>query len=224
MILETPRRVSIQQPKHIQNHLATPYGPSTSMKDSFAARRKVDVALCKTLLSSQTMAPYFPRFVATFIYSIWHNQSFSALTQCPPSHLLEFSRFVKDLLRATKLPFSVVILSMKYIHRIKSRCRDLHGKPGSEYRLLVCTLNLAMKYLVDNTYSNKTWHKLSKIPLLEINMAEIEFITQLKYDLHVYQEKFFSWLWLVDDSFAKFRDLLDLQVNRQCLTPPLTPA
>jgi hypothetical protein len=191
--------------------------------NSFLARRKTDIALCKTVLSPQTMAPYFPRFVATFIYSIWHNESFSSLTSAPTLNLLEFSRFVKELLRVTKLSFSVVILSMKYIHRIKNRCRDLHGKPGSEYRLLVCTLNLAMKYLVDNTYSNKTWHKLSKIPLIEINLAEVEFITQLKYDLHVDQEKFYAWLWLVDDSFARFRTLLEHSMSRQCLTPPLTP-
>ena len=210
-------------PQKAIHNVAAPLHGGQQPSASFLARRKTDIALCKTVLTPQTMAPYFPRFVATFIYSIWHNQSFSALTTAPTASLLEFSRFVKELLRVTKLSFSVVILSMKYIHRIKNRCRDLHGKPGSEYRLLVCTLNLAMKYLVDNTYSNKTWHKLSKIPLIEINLAEVEFITQLKYDLHVDQERFYAWLWLVDDSFARFRQLLEQSMSRQCLTPPLTP-
>lgn len=188
------------------------------------SRRTTDIELSKTILSTHTMAPYFPRFVASFIYSIWHNQSFTYLTNFPSSDLLEFSKFIKELLQVTKLSFSVVILSLKYIHRIKGRCPDLHGEPGSEYRLLVCTLNLAMKSLIDNTYSNKTWHKLSRIPLLEINMAEMEFISQLRYDLHVDSDKYYAWLHLVDDSFSNFRSLLDINLARQsCLTPPLTP-
>lgn len=190
---------------------------------SFHDRRISDIALCRAVLNPHAMAPCFPRFVGTFIYSIWHSESFSALTAAPSEKVLEFSHFVKELLRATKLSFSVLILSMKYIHRIKNRCQGLHGKPGSEYRLLVCTLNLAMKYLVDNTYSNKTWHKLCKIPLIEINRAEIEFMTLLRYDLHVDQERFFAWLWLVDDSFARFKSIMEMSVARQCLTPPLTP-
>jgi hypothetical protein len=80
-----------------------------------------------------------------------------------------------------------------------------------------------MKFLVDNTYSNKTWHKLSRIPLLEINLAEVEFMSQLQYDLYVEQEKFFAWLWVVDDTFSKFRRLVEVNVPRQCITPPLTP-
>jgi hypothetical protein len=185
------------------------------------ARRRQDVELSKTLLTNETMAPFFPRFVATFIHVIWHGQSFSHRTTTPTPELLEFTQFCKELLRVTKLSFSVVVLALKYIHRIKSRCQNLHGKPGSEYRLFVCTLNLSMKYLVDNTYANKTWHRLSKIPLYEINMAEMEFIAQLKYDLHVDEEKYFAWLWTVDDAFAKFRAILEMSMARQCLTPPL---
>jgi Cyclin len=190
---------------------------------AFTARRKTDVALSKTILTSKAMAPYFPRFIATFIYSIWHDLSFQYLSTYPTPDLLDFSAFVKDLLQITKLSFSVIILALKYIHRIRTKCENLIGKPGSEYRLFVCTLNLAMKFLVDNTYSNKTWHKLSRIPLVEINMAEVEFIKALGYDLAVCEEKYFAWLWMVDDSFSKFRSILDLGMARQCNTPPLTP-
>jgi hypothetical protein len=167
------------------------------------------------------MAPYFPQFVATFIHSVWHDYDFATLTNYPSNEVLQFTQFCKELLRVTKLSFSVVILALKYIHRIKIRCSELQGRPGSEYRLFVCTLNLAMKYLIDNTYSNKTWHRLSKIPLIEINLAEQEFMQKLNYDLHVDEEKYFAWLWTVDDAFAKFRSILDINMSRQCLTPPL---
>jgi hypothetical protein len=184
-------------------------------------RRTADILLSKTIVSADTMAAYFPQFIATFVFSLWNNQSFSSLSIKPVESLAHFAGFVKDLLRVTKLSFSVVMLSIKYIHRIKIRSTNLQGKPGSEYRLIVCALNLAMKYLVDNTYSNKTWHQLSNIPLHEINLAEKEFMTQLKYDLHVTEDKYYAWLWFVDDAFAKYKTIIELNMARQCLTPPL---
>ena len=175
----------------------------------------------KVLLEKQTMAPYFPQFIATFVYALWHDQSFSELAKSPTSSLKEFSVFVNELLKVTKLSLSTLLLSLKYIHRIKVRCSNLHGRPGSEYRLIVCTLNLAMKYLVDNTYSNKTWYRLSKIPLIEINLAEMEFMQQLRYDLSVSEEKYYNWLNFVEDAFNKYRGIVEFRMARQCLTPPL---
>ena len=179
------------------------------------------VELSKTLVEKDTMAPYFSQFVATFVYCLWHDQSFSELSKSPTMALKEFSVFVNELLKVTKLSLSVLLLSLKYIHRIKVRCSNLHGRPGSEYRLIVCTLNLAMKYLIDNTYSNKTWYRLSKIPLIEINLAEMEFMAQLRYDLSVREEKYFSWLHFVDDAYNKFRGIIDVKMARHCITPPL---
>ena len=186
-----------------------------------ADNKRFNHTLSTTILDKETMPLYFPQFVATFVYALWHDQSFSELSRNPTLNLKEFTVFVNELLKITRLSLSVLLLSLKYIHRIKVRCSNLHGRPGSEYRLIVCTLNLAMKYLVDNTYSNKTWYRLSKIPLIEINLAEMEFMQQLRYDLSVSEEKYFDWLRFVDDAFTKYRGIMDFKLNRQCLTPPL---
>lgn len=166
------------------------------------------------------MPPHFIQFLSTFIYALWHDQSFTYLTNYPTHGLLEFQKFIVDLLGRIKISFSVIILALKYIHRIKCRCPHIQGKPGSEYRLFVCTLILAMKYLADNVYPNRAWHSLSRIPLIEINLAEIEFMVQLGYDLHVTEQKYFGWLIVVDDAFQKYRGMLNTK-SGQCLTPPL---
>ncbi|KAI8897055.1 cyclin-domain-containing protein [Globomyces pollinis-pini] len=213
-----------QTPPYNTHYNTNMIAQNTLLKHSILNHSRLlsDVAFSKSIVSEATMAPYFPQFIATFIYSLWHDQSFSYLTNYPTAGLLDFIKFIINLLKATKLPFSVIILSLKYIHRIKSRCPHIQGNPGSEYRLFVCTLNLAMKYLVDNTYSNKTWCKVSKIPLQEINIAEFEFIAQLNYDLHLGETKYFAWLVVLDDAFAKYRSLIDAHANtRQCVTPPL---
>ncbi|KAI8904382.1 cyclin-domain-containing protein, partial [Gorgonomyces haynaldii] len=163
--------------------------------------------LSKTVLTPASLSPTLPLFVATLVYSMWHGTSFTQATLQPSAGLQYFTKFTANILKTTSLPFSVVILALKYIHRIKSRRPDLKGAEGSECRLLLCALMLSMKYLVDNTYSNKTWHKVSKIPLQEINITEIEFMGQLGYDLHVSEEEYFVWIQDVDEAVTKFRSL-----------------
>ncbi|KAI8812452.1 cyclin PHO80-like protein, partial [Cladochytrium replicatum] len=105
-----------------------------------------------------------------------------------------FSRFCEEILKATSLAFSVLLLALKFIHRLKTRHPLLKGAEGSECRLMVCSLMLAMKVLLDNTYTNRTWNKVSKIPIEELNVMEIEFLLQLNFDLYVDEDEYFSWI------------------------------
>ncbi|KAJ8331598.1 hypothetical protein QVD99_001865 [Batrachochytrium dendrobatidis] len=189
-------------------------GPHTAAQTQSDARhissnaaklRAANIALSKTVLTPNLLSPYLPAFIATLTYSMWHGRSFAEMAARPTPGLRLFARFTLDILRSTGLSFSVVLLALKYVHRIKSCRPDLQGAEGSECRLLVCTLMLAMKYLMDNTYSNKTWHKVSHIPLLEINVTEMEFLAQLNFDLHVQEEDYFGWLAFIEQAVVEFR-------------------
>ncbi|KAH6595850.1 hypothetical protein BASA50_005577 [Batrachochytrium salamandrivorans] len=170
-----------------------------------AKLRAANIALSKTVLAPNLLSPYLPAFIATLTYSLWHGRSFAELSARPTPGLKLFARFTMDILRSTGLSFSVVLLALKYVHRIKSRKPDLQGAEGSECRLLVCSLMLAMKYLMDNTYSNKTWHKVSRIPLVEINVTEMEFLAQINFDLHVEEESYYEWLAFIEHAVVEFR-------------------
>ncbi|KAI8801410.1 hypothetical protein BJ742DRAFT_666928, partial [Cladochytrium replicatum] len=67
----------------------------------------------------------------------------------------------------------LVFLSLLYIARLRSTIPTSAQKaPGSEYRVFVCALVLAQKYLSDDRYSNRTWSRLSGLKLDELNSME----------------------------------------------------
>ncbi|KAH8107466.1 hypothetical protein DFH11DRAFT_1732290 [Phellopilus nigrolimitatus] len=88
----------------------------------------------------------------------------------------EFVAFMPKLLENTQVSQSVIVLSLHYIFRLKERNDFTLGKPGSEFRVAVCALMLANKFVDDNTYTNKTWSDVSAIPLDELNKMEREFL------------------------------------------------
>ena len=131
------------------------------------------IHLSKTILTPEILTTSFSSFVAKFVFGLWHDIPFQSVVSKPYKGLSHFIQFVHDILKSTSLPFSVVLLGIKYIHRLRISRPELTGAPGSECRLIVCALMLAMKELCDNTYSNRSWKKISGIPLKEINQTEV---------------------------------------------------
>jgi hypothetical protein len=138
-----------------------------------AALLKSKINLSRTLLTPQVLTSQFSAFVAKYVYSIWHDLPFEQVATGRFKCLPHFIKFTHEILRMTSLPFSVVLLSLKLVKNLKTRRPSLRGAPGSECRLMVCALMLAMKALCDNTYSNRSWEKISGIPLAEINQTEV---------------------------------------------------
>ena len=106
---------------------------NTHIKASFEPkklRRASSISFSKEIISSSTQAPYFPEFIATLIMCIWHEYNFDHLTINPNVALKEFTVFVNGLLKQTGLTFSILLLALKYIHRIKSRSCDVGIKKG----------------------------------------------------------------------------------------------
>jgi hypothetical protein len=64
---------------------------------------------------------------------------------------------------------------------------------GSEVRLFTTALILANKFLDDNTFTNKTWSEVSSVPLNELNIMEMEFLSALHYKTCIHHAQFFSW-------------------------------
>lgn len=170
-------------------------------------------------------------FVTAFIFSVWHNTSFAQTVLNPTKSVRYFRLFTHKILNYTSIPYSVVVLALKYVHRLKSLKPSLCGAPGSECRVLVCTLMLAMKFLIDNHFSNKTWHTISEIPLCEINVAEMEFLNQLNHNCNVRKEEYFDWSLSVDHFYQQYRQhqaryanpALSLQYHTNYTQPYLQP-
>jgi hypothetical protein len=105
-----------------------------------------------------------------------------------------FTKWVSGILSTTQVTQNVIVLALLFIYRLKMANPAVRGRPGSEYRLLTVALMLGNKFLDDNTYTNKTWADVSQIQVSEIHVMEVEFLSNMRYNLLVTAEEWEQWL------------------------------
>lgn len=104
-----------------------------------------------------------------------------------------FVSFVIKILRTTQVSYSVVLVSLYYIYRLKRRRLGLVGQHGSEYRLFLTSVLLANKFLDDYTYTNKTWADLSGTPLKEVTKMELQMYAGIGANANVTPSDYAWW-------------------------------
>ncbi|KZT35444.1 hypothetical protein SISSUDRAFT_1064481 [Sistotremastrum suecicum HHB10207 ss-3] len=146
---------------------------------------------------SQGSSPTYPRFS-------------DAARQFSPSPT--FTQYMSKILEMTQVSQSVIVLSLHYIHSLRSNNHLTDGQPGSEFRVAVVALMMANKFMDDNTYTNKTWSEVAGIELEEINRMEREFLIGIDYSLACNAGTYDSWEQLLK-GFVHARER-DLQLNQ----------
>ncbi|KAI9361979.1 hypothetical protein BD770DRAFT_470655 [Pilaira anomala] len=129
---------------------------------------------------------------ATIIPCIWSGTCKRQLLN--PKRHQTFKLFVQKVLKSTQISTSCVFLSLYYIQKLRMAYPSIRASIGSEVRLFTTSLVLANKYLDDNTFANKTWSQVSSIPVNQLNIMEIEFLSALNYTIHITQSQFFDWV------------------------------
>src|SRR5690348_12350912 len=104
-----------------------------------------------------------------------------------------FRKWVATILTTTQVAQNVILLALLFIYRLKLTNPTVKGKPGSEYRLLTVALMLGNKFLDDNTYTNKTWAEVSGISVQEVHIMEVEFLSNIRYDLFSSETEWLQW-------------------------------
>jgi hypothetical protein len=120
-----------------------------------------------------------------------------------------FRKWVTTILSTTLVAQNVVLLALLFVYRLKKLNPAVKGKPGSEYRLLTVALMLGNKFLDDNTYTNKTWAEVSGINVAEVHIMEVEFLSNMKYNLFTDVEDWSKWQSLL----GKYASFLDRAAN-----------
>ncbi|KAG6911745.1 hypothetical protein DXG01_007995 [Tephrocybe rancida] len=153
---------------------------------------------------------------AMFAQSVSHPTT--ACPTLPPGHL---ATSVHSLLLSTLLQPSAVFLAIWYIVRLpvylvaaplgpeqfkEARFRaallgDSYtgldkevAEASAPFRLIVLGCMLANKWLDDHTFSNKTWHNISNIPIQAINNLESLALDIFAYDLTISSRDWSQWL------------------------------
>ncbi|KZT74299.1 hypothetical protein DAEQUDRAFT_761172 [Daedalea quercina L-15889] len=142
----------------------------------------------------------------------------------PPSHLASSTH---SMLLSTLLQPSAIFLALWYIvrlpvffgpvnldserHRKEIRFRtELLGEAHLSYdrdaiesyapfRLILLGCMLANKWLDDHTFSNKTWHTISNVPIQSLNKLESLALDIFRYDLSISTHEWTSWLSCIHD-------------------------
>jgi hypothetical protein len=157
--------------------------------------------------TTSTNVPAFivrPRSTSSKIYSV-----------TPPSYL---ATSVHSLLLSTLLQPSVVFLALWYIVRLpvffdaanypehvkeyrfrvallgESQLDRDAMENAAPFRLIVLGCMLANKWLDDHTFSNKTWHSISNVPIQTLNQLESLTLDIFAYDLSISAGDWSDWL------------------------------
>lgn len=133
-----------------------------------------------------------------------------------------FRKWVTTILSTTLVAQNVVLLALLFVYRLKKLNPAVKGKPGSEYRLLTVALMLGNKFLDDNTYTNKTWAEVSGINVAEVHIMEVEFLSNMKYNLFTDVDDWSKWQSLLG-KYASFFDKATHPPPVQSRPAPILP-
>ncbi|KAH6603699.1 hypothetical protein Trco_008474 [Trichoderma cornu-damae] len=106
----------------------------------------------------------------------------------------QFRKWVYNVLSTTQVTQNVILLALLFIYRLRLSTPQIKGRGGSEYRLLTVALMLGNKFLDDNTYTNKTWAEVSCFNVNEIHVMEVEFLSNMRYNLLASKDEWEDWL------------------------------
>jgi hypothetical protein len=98
-----------------------------------------------------------------------------------------FRKWVSQVLSATRLPSSTILLSFDYLsirmRMIQHTRKAVFGEPEL-YQMLTASLILGSKFLDDNTFINRSWAEVSGIPVKTLNQMERDWLDDISFRLH----------------------------------------
>lgn len=100
----------------------------------------------------------------------------------------DFRKYVSQILSSTRLPSSTILLGLHYLAErmtLLSNCGKYNHGSGQVYRMLTTALVLGSKFLDDNTFQNRSWSEVSSIPVNELNILEVEWLMDIKWNMHI---------------------------------------
>lgn len=109
-----------------------------------------------------------------------------------------FGRFLKNVMKTTKVSCTSLILSLKFAQSFLKKIRAINmpycaGLESNQFRLFVTCILLADKYSEDHPYTNKSWSSLSGLPVDDINTMERAFLSVMQHEMFVSESEFREW-------------------------------
>lgn len=119
----------------------------------------------------------------------------------PPSPGL--SSFIQKSLTSTNTSFSVVVVSLVLIARLRRRAGTVPGN-GCGARIWVVAMMLSMKMLMDDAYTTQSWARASGLGLPEMLKAEQEFLDGIGWQALVEELEYTAWVEYLEAEIVRF--------------------
>jgi hypothetical protein len=165
------------------------------------------------MLNHTSVSENWVDFASSFMYTAWRgalnpackDASITSTMWLPALELVKssehaaayatFRAFVQRTYQSACLTHGTLYMGLLLFTRIcTSSTFPVSSQPGAEASAFIATLILASKLLMDNSYTNKSWTKISRVPLATLNMLEREILSLLQYQVHVDVDEFVTWL------------------------------
>jgi hypothetical protein len=116
-----------------------------------------------------------------------------------PARPWELQARIGELLRRTRISYSIVLLGLMYLVRYHSACMikttSLSLRGVGEAYLVMCTcLLLANKFLLDRPINNRQWAELAGVDPAALSRHEVLLLRAVHYELHVDARDFGHWV------------------------------
>lgn len=124
-----------------------------------------------------------------------------------------FCKFTLQVLSATRLPKSTLILALVYLDErsAKGNFPETQCSIPNVYKMLVVALLLANKFHDDNTFTNKSWYEATGVSIQDLSIIEFDWLKTIRWTLHL--EKNGGW--------SQFNHSYDVWVaNRKAYSTP----
>ncbi len=137
-------------------------------------------------------------------------------TPVPP----DFRKFVSQMLSSTRLPISTIFFGLHYLATrmtLLSMQKEFQYGNSQIHRMLTIALLLGSKFLDDNTFQNRSWSEVSNIPVSDLNVLELEWLTAIDWNMHIDPKDpqgFMLW-------FQQWGQWLEHKVNKANRIEPL---
>ncbi|KAK5693896.1 cyclin-like protein [Elasticomyces elasticus] len=147
-----------------------------------SAKLDYDMERMTDFVTDATMTMYALHLSPICVADVDVTRSFHHKMQSPPS----FRKWVLQVLSATRLPSSTIMLSLHYLNeRVAHFGETVSTSENQIYRLLAVSLILGSKFLDDNTFINRSWSDVTAIKVTELNQLEVKWLQLIHWELHV---------------------------------------
>jgi hypothetical protein len=205
VVLPALKTIHLQRPT--KQHVSAVKVSSTKPGKTALKSQYVDGLVCKCsrtafslkVSSSSYTSCFFSLATTAFILSsIWP----SPVNSNKP--IASLPKFLHHLLSHSRTTHSTLQLALLYLFRIKPAVIAAEkNHDDAEYiscgrRIFLACLMTAHKYLMDRTYKNVAWAKVSGLPVSEVNRAERVVLELLDWRLGVAPDAWNQWCKMIE--------------------------